>query len=191
MQAAKTVEAALQAGYGESFPRLDACGRRADRDSLRRSIAAYAALGASHVSAYLLKIEDGTPYARRGRNASLAGGGSGGGTVPGCLVNWNGTVFPNTRFPILQKPGMESRHNLKYWRDMPYLGFGPAAHLFCRKRLLSHAQPEGLLCGAPRIRTDGAGGSLEEFFYLGPAVQWDPAGGLRTAFRGGGRPIGL
>ncbi len=47
------------------------------RDSLRRSIAAYAALGASHVSAYLLKIEDGTPYARRAGTLRLPGGGSG------------------------------------------------------------------------------------------------------------------
>ena len=26
------------------------------------------------------------------------------------------------------KPGFESRHNLKYWHDEPYIGFGPAAH---------------------------------------------------------------
>ena len=25
-------------------------------------------------------------------------------------------------------PGMESRHNLKYWTDRPFLGFGPGAH---------------------------------------------------------------
>jgi oxygen-independent coproporphyrinogen-3 oxidase len=28
------------------------------------------------------------------------------------------------------KPGYESRHNLKYWRREPYLGFGAAAHSF-------------------------------------------------------------
>jgi oxygen-independent coproporphyrinogen III oxidase len=28
------------------------------------------------------------------------------------------------------KPGLESRHNLKYWRREPYLGFGAAAHSF-------------------------------------------------------------
>ena len=28
------------------------------------------------------------------------------------------------------KPGFESRHNLKYWRREPYLGFGAGAHSF-------------------------------------------------------------
>src|SRR5260370_9978179 len=28
------------------------------------------------------------------------------------------------------KPGFESRHNLKYWRREPYLGFGAVAHSF-------------------------------------------------------------
>jgi oxygen-independent coproporphyrinogen III oxidase len=28
------------------------------------------------------------------------------------------------------RPGKESRHNLKYWRDCNYLGFGPAAHTY-------------------------------------------------------------
>ncbi len=28
------------------------------------------------------------------------------------------------------KPGHESRHNLKYWRREPYLGFGAGAHSF-------------------------------------------------------------
>src|SRR5207253_2881399 len=28
------------------------------------------------------------------------------------------------------KPGYESKHNLKYWRREPYLGFGAGAHSF-------------------------------------------------------------
>ena len=28
------------------------------------------------------------------------------------------------------KPGFESKHNLKYWRRAPYLGFGAGAHSF-------------------------------------------------------------
>ena len=32
------------------------------------------------------------------------------------------------------RPGHESRHNLKYWRRIPYLGLGPAAHSFDGRR---------------------------------------------------------
>ncbi len=35
------------------------------------------------------------------------------------------------RFPILPRgEGYRSRHNLKYWSHIPYLGLGPAAHSF-------------------------------------------------------------
>jgi oxygen-independent coproporphyrinogen-3 oxidase len=30
------------------------------------------------------------------------------------------------------RPGMESRHNMKYWRFEPYIGFGPSAHSFIK-----------------------------------------------------------
>jgi len=30
----------------------------------------------------------------------------------------------------LARPGYESRHNLKYWTDQPYLGFGASAHSY-------------------------------------------------------------
>ena len=34
------------------------------------------------------------------------------------------------------KPGLECRHNLKYWMGDPYLGFGPAAALGLRRQAL-------------------------------------------------------
>ena len=35
-----------------------------------------------------------------------------------------------TRSPISRGPGCESRHNLKYWKLEPYVGFGADAHSF-------------------------------------------------------------
>jgi oxygen-independent coproporphyrinogen-3 oxidase len=31
------------------------------------------------------------------------------------------------------KPGFECRHNLQYWRNLPYLGLGPGAHGFAER----------------------------------------------------------
>ncbi len=46
------------------------------------------------------------------------------------------------------KPGFACRHNIKYWKSLPYLGFGPAAHSFIQD--IRYSQPadlEGYLSG--------------------------------------------
>ena len=84
-----------------------------------------AELGATHISAYLLKLEPDTPY----------------GACPPPLPDEDETaelylavmerleVLGYRQYEISNaaKPGCESRHNLKYWDSRPYLGLGPAA----------------------------------------------------------------
>ncbi|MBR5539782.1 MAG: radical SAM family heme chaperone HemW [Clostridia bacterium] len=88
----------------------------------------FAEWGARHVSAYLLKIENGTPYAE----------------APPPLPDEDGaaTLYLEAVAALSERgyaqyeisnfayPGFESRHNLKYWNSQPYLGIGPAAHSF-------------------------------------------------------------
>ena len=38
--------------------------------------------------------------------------------------------IPRYEISNFARPGFESRHNLKYWRREPYLGFGADAHSF-------------------------------------------------------------
>lgn len=90
-----------------------------------QSIDTAADLGATHLSAYLLKIEANTPY----------------GTCPPALPSEDETVelylaafrrmdshgYRQYEISNAALPGRESRHNLKYWRSQPYLGLGPAA----------------------------------------------------------------
>lgn len=96
---------------------------------VKHAVERCANLGATHVSAYLLKLEDGTPYAL---------------SPPTDLPNEDETVFLyHTTAQSLEshgflqyeisnfsKPSFESRHNLKYWNSEPYVGIGPAAHSF-------------------------------------------------------------
>lgn len=51
-------------------------------------------------------------------------------------------------------PGHRSRHNLKYWTDQEYLGFGPSAHSYAGGERWSNA---------PRLRAylSGSGGRIE------------------------------
>lgn len=82
-------------------------------------------LGATHVSAYMLKVEPGTPY----------------GACPPPLPDEDATAdmylavfeelerlgYRQYEISNAALPGYESRHNLKYWDSQPYLGLGPAA----------------------------------------------------------------
>jgi len=69
------------------------------------------------------------------------------------------------------RPGFESRHNLKYWRREPYLGFGADAHSFDGKTRWQNAETareyverfaNGLSAIVERTPADSA-----EAFFLG------------------------
>jgi oxygen-independent coproporphyrinogen III oxidase len=64
------------------------------------------------------------------------------------------------------RPGRESRHNLKYWRDEEWLGFGPGAHSTRRgvrwKNISSPAEYVSAVAGGNRLITDERRLSEEE-----------------------------
>lgn len=91
--------------------------------SVARSAAVCAELGAAHVSAYLLKIEPGTPLGRR-EDLRLP-------DEEGCAQLYLAACealekagFAQYEISNFAKPGFSSRHNRKYWNGEPYLGIG-------------------------------------------------------------------
>lgn len=83
-----------------------------------------------HLSLYSLGIEDGTPMQRWIDQ----------GTVPAPdpdlaadMIEWaaehlTAQGFAQYEISNWSRPGFESRHNLHYWRNLPYLGLGAGAH---------------------------------------------------------------
>ena len=90
------------------------------------------ALAPDHLSAYGLKLEEGTPLA-----AAVDVGET---TLPPeedeeamyDLLNDFLPLHGYQRYEIANyaKPGRQCRHNIKYWRSLPFRGFGLAAHSF-------------------------------------------------------------
>ena len=89
-------------------------------------------LGVDHLSLYLLEIHERT---RLGRAVAL------GRTRPlppdEAAELWERAVdllaargFEQYEISNFARPGHRSRHNMKYWTDADYLGFGPAAHSY-------------------------------------------------------------
>jgi oxygen-independent coproporphyrinogen-3 oxidase len=148
-------------------------------ESWERSLDCIERLEPPHVSVYIFEIDEGS---RLGRELLLGGTRHGANHIPNeqltaelyetaaervAALGLNRYEISN--FAI---PGHESRHNLKYWRLEPYVGFGLDAHSFDGKQRWSNpgtlpayfvkqnrAQPER----CELTTTDGS----EEHFFVG------------------------
>jgi oxygen-independent coproporphyrinogen-3 oxidase len=107
------------------------------RDSWRQSLDELLALSPEHVSIYMMEIDEdsrlGLEVLRDGPRYSAR-------DLPSedSMVEFyetaqavlNSADYGQYEISNWAKPGFESRHNLKYWRREPYLGFGAGAHSF-------------------------------------------------------------
>lgn len=113
-----------------------------------------------HISAYMLKIEQGTPFFRLRDKLNLPSDDE----VADMYLK---TVEALGNMGLLQyeisnfaKPGFESRHNIKYWDLTPYLGIGKTAHSFWNGRRFYYGRNFNII-------DDGEGGNTEEKIMLG------------------------
>lgn len=98
------------------------------------SLSRVLASGVSHVSAYGLKVEEGTPFARW-QDAGLL-------RLPDedaevamyeaarDILTTHG--YAQYEISNFAQPGQEARHNLVYWSNLPYLAAGAGAHGYVR-----------------------------------------------------------
>jgi len=131
-------------------------------ETVRQSVAFCAESGATHLSAYLLKIEQGTPFEKVERTLNLP-------DEDACCELYltaceeaekNG--FRQYEISNFAKEGHASRHNLIYWNDEEYIGVGPAAHSFYGgRRYYNTADAENW-----QTVQDGEGGGFEEYAML-------------------------
>lgn len=100
-------------------------------ESLCSSVDFCADVGASHVSAYMLKIEEGTPLACSPELCELCADEE---QVSAFYLRavdkLESRGFRQYEISNFTQPGFESRHNLGYWLDGEYLGIGPSAHSY-------------------------------------------------------------
>ena len=98
-------------------------------DSWRATVEHALSLLPQHLSCYGLKVEEGTPLARRVAEGEVLPDDD----QQADLYLWTvGRLeragLPQYEISNFAKPGYESRHNLRYWLTRPYIGFGPGAH---------------------------------------------------------------
>ncbi len=98
--------------------------------SWRAELVEALALGASHISAYQLTIERGTPFfgAHRRGVIKLPNEDLGARLYETTLAALEGAGLFAYEVSNHARPGEECRHNLGYWRYGDYAGIGPGAH---------------------------------------------------------------
>lgn len=143
---------------------------------LEMSVQQALALAPQHISIYGLQVEEGTAFARAQAAGRLA--------LPSdeeseAMYDYMTTALPvagYARYEIsnFARPGFESRHNLGYWQDVPYLGVGTAAHSYLDGQ--RYENPRGIEEYLAALRESGRAHreeepltratSMEEFAFL-------------------------
>ena len=127
-QAQQAVEHARQAGFDNISLDLMYGLPGQTMERWQQSVEDILALKPQHISAYALKLEEGTPWPRAARCCPM--------TTPRPTSiftrcsGWKKPVMPNMRSPILPSPAAAPATTAGYWDLSQYLGFGPAAHSF-------------------------------------------------------------
>ncbi len=136
----KAVSAARQAGIGNLSLDLMLGLERQSVASVVASVQEAARLGAEHISAYLLKIEEGTPYAAKRDSLVLPDDDQTAELYLAACEALELAGYRQYEISNFARPGRESRHNLKYWNLDPYLGIGPSAHSFLNGQRFAYAR---------------------------------------------------
>lgn len=96
--------------------------------SLKDTINTAAELPLSHISAYMLKIESGTPFDCDEMRSAVASDDDSAELYLAAVKELERSGFIQYEISNFAKEGRKSRHNLLYWKCGEYVGFGAAAH---------------------------------------------------------------
>ena len=135
-------------------------------ESLKKSIDFCRNSGAKHISAYILKIEESTPFHKIKDTLNLPDEDAACDLYLFAAKELEKAGFHQYEISNFSQPGYESHHNLKYWRCEEYLGIGASAHSFVGgKRFYYERSIDGFISENPPV-DDGFGGDEEEYIML-------------------------
>lgn len=129
--AVKAINSAYKAGFRNISADFMLATAYQTPETLSETLEKLCALPLNHVSAYMLKIEEGTPYGKSDIIRKL---------IPDedetadmyleAVHKLEESGFAQYEISNFAHKGYESRHNLKYWRCEEYFGIGPSAHSY-------------------------------------------------------------
>lgn len=119
-----------------------------------------------HISAYMLKIEEGTHFYKSFDKYDFPDEEKTTSFYNQCADTLEKAGFIHYEISNFAKKGFESKHNTKYWELENYLGLGPGAHSHVDgKRFYFESDTQGFIKGEKAVFDDN-GGSSEEYIML-------------------------
>lgn len=135
-------------------------------ESLKETINFCIETGVPHISAYMLKLEEGTYYYNNAQKLNLPDEDTTADMYNLLADELEKNGFTHYEISNFAKEGFEGKHNLKYWNTEEYLGIGPSAHSFINgKRFFYPRDMEHFRLGKDPL-DDGSGGDEEEYVML-------------------------
>ena len=122
--------------------------------------------GVPHISAYMLKLEEGTYYYNNAQKLSLPDEDTVADMYTFLCEKFTKNGFIHYEISNFAKPGFEAKHNVKYWNCEEYLGIGPSAHSFIDGKRFYYPKDIDSFRMGNEPEPDGTGGDEEEYIML-------------------------
>ncbi len=148
----KAIDAARNAGIENISLDIMLGVPESTKDSVKDSLDFAINKKIPHISAYILKIEEGTHFYKNRDKLSLPSDDE----VSDMYLFMSGYLkekgYSHYEVSNFCQEGFFSRHNMKYWTMESYIGFGPAAHSFYKnKRFYFPCDKDGFIEGNKAI----------------------------------------
>lgn len=137
-------------------------------EKLKSTIHKITELSVTHISSYILKIEENTPFNKPEIINVLPDDDHISDLYLFMVEELTKLGYNQYEISNFSKIGFESKHNLKYWKCQEYIGLGPSSHSYFNGiRYFVPADFNKYLNGAEKIITDENPGSDDEKIMLG------------------------
>lgn len=163
--AAKAVESVKKGGIDNISLDLMIGIEEQTLKSLEKSIDFCASLDVTHISSYILKIEEGTQYFKQKSFLNLPDEDEVCDMYEFMVNKFSEYKYTQYEISNFAKKGYESKHNLKYWNCDEYIGIGPSAHSFFNGKRFYYGRSIKDFY-ANKIIADGNGGDEEEYIAM-------------------------
>lgn len=163
------IELAKKCGYKNISADLMLGTPYQTEESVIKSITGLANVGVTHISAYMLQIEEGTPFYNSPIISDCPDEDTTAKIYLTAVQKLGELGYNQYEISNFAKAGFESKHNLKYWNCEQYLGFGAAAHSFIGATRFAVENDSTKFISSPLQETyitDDNAGTAEEYEML-------------------------